>query len=261
MTTAGAGARIGVRNFHICPLRPAKARRFRRRAWPGAAEWTESYGISLTSKTEYRSHRHQMSRAHDEVMSSVTNVICGDWRAGTVIGRPRWVKCPAKTCRAPEHPVMEKEPTRAHNSAMSVGGRLAVRFRPPVNERRALIWAVHAARRSKSVRRVAHQNAMTACIVDAPVRPGPAGRQARRVVATAEAMDCPRAERPSHPAQKAHAMVRPGGVPLSRQGRRCGAFGRGLATYLAADGALFHGKQRFCDYHGARASEARRTCK
>jgi hypothetical protein len=261
MTTAGAGARIGVRNFHICPLRPAKARRLPRRAWPGAAEWTESYEISLASKAEYRSHRHQMSRAHDEVMSYVTNVICGDWRAGTVIGRLRWVKCPAKTCQAPEHPVMEKEATRAHNSAMSVGGRLAVRFRPPVNERRALIWATHAARRSKSVRRAAPQSAMTACIVDASVRPAPDGRQARRVAAPAEAIDCPRAERPSYPAQKAHATVRSGGVRLSRQGLRCGAFGRGLATYLAADGALFHGKQRFRGYHGARASEARRTCK
>jgi len=260
MTTAGAGARIGVRNFHICPLRPAKARRFRRRAWPGAAEWTESYEISLAGKAEYRSHRHQMSRAHDEVMSSVTNVICGDWRAGTVIGRLRWVKCPGKTCQAPEHPVMEKEATRAHNSAMSAGRPLAVRFRPPVNERRALIWATHTARRSKSVRRAAPRNAMTACIVNTSVRPAPDGRQARRVAA-AEAMDCRRAERPSGAAQKANATVRPGGVPLSRQGRRCGAFGRGLATYLAADGALFHGKQRFCDYHGARASEARRTCK
>lgn len=191
----------------------------------------------------------------------MTNVICGDWRAGTVIGGVRWVKCPAKTCQAPEHPVMEKEATRAQNSPMSASGRLAVRFRPPVNERRALIRATRSVPRAKSARGVAPQGAMTACIVDASVRPEPDGRQARRVATTAGAMDCPRAEQPSHPAQKAHATLRAGGVLLSRQGKRCGAFGRGQATYLAADGAPFHGKPRFRGYHGVRASKALRTCK
>jgi hypothetical protein len=156
---------------------------------------------------------------------------------------------------------MEKEATRAHNSPMSASGRQGVRFRPPVNERPALIRAKRAARRAKCARGAARQGAMAACIVETPVRPMPDGRQARRTVATAETMGCPRAKLPAHPAQKAHATVRAGGVPLSRQGTRRSAFGRGQATYLAADGAPFRGKPRFCGYHGARASQALRTCK
>lgn len=191
----------------------------------------------------------------------MTNVIRGDWRAGTVIDRLRWVKCPAKTCQAPEHPVMEKEASRSHNSPMSASGRPADVSGRAMNERRALVPAVRAARQAKCVRAAARRCTVTACMVDTSVRPVPGNRQARRAAARAEAMGCPRAERSVRPAQMAQATVRPGRVPFSRQGARCGAFGRELATYLAPDGAAFHGKLRFGRYHAARGAHARRTCK
>lgn len=45
-------------------------------------------------------HWHQVSRAPDGDMFGATNLICGDWCAGTVTDTLRWVKCPAKTSQA-----------------------------------------------------------------------------------------------------------------------------------------------------------------
>lgn len=194
-------------------------------------------------------------------MFGATNLTCGDWWAGTVMDRMRWVKCPAKTSQDLNILIMKKTGIGSHKSHMSRAGCLPARSehagagrRPPIPRARARTGRICPRGGPRGRSRRVYGGFV------GPVRDGcpvchPRGDgdgSAGPAVGTA-----PRA---GVDGAKARA-VRGATVPRLEHRTRCRAFGRGQRANFAADGSGFRGNPGFPDYHGARAGQTRRTCK